>query len=396
MGGVDRATNVLRRIAGVTFALCAMGLSIAAVPATPEAPASTEEVPELDEVVVTGRIPGPPLWKVSKDDRVLWILPLIDAYPRNIEWNSARVEALIAQSQEFIERPLANWGVSTANPFTMARLMGAARRYRRLDKGEKLADLLPPGLYQRYEALRSRYFPRDASMETLRVSVAGMQMQRAIMDREDLETLNYRSLGSPRPITQELYKWLKRNKSIRRTSPAYRTGHRLGFGETGTLSKAIEDASANEAYRRWELDCFEKVLVYFEEDFARVKRRANDWAQGRADELVDAAPLRGLGNACNFPPLIPEGSPQMEELRQKEPHLVAGLAPMLTGNREEGESISRQRWLEAAEAALVRNEVTFSVLAVEDVVGEDSLVSRLRDKGYVISISAEDAVIPVL
>lgn len=31
---------------------------------------------ELTEVVVTGRFPGPPLWKVSKDDHVLWILPL--------------------------------------------------------------------------------------------------------------------------------------------------------------------------------------------------------------------------------------------------------------------------------------------------------------------------------
>lgn len=108
--------------------------------------------------------------------------------------------------------------------------------------------------------------------------------------------------------------------------------------------------------------------MYFEEDFPRVKRRANDWAQGRADALVDPSSLRGMGDACGFPPLIPEGSPDMEELRRKEPELAAGLAPMLTGNREEGEAIGRQRWLEAAEAALARNAVTFSVLAVEDVV----------------------------
>src|SRR5690606_29285872 len=77
---------------------------------------AAEQLVQLDEVVVTGRLPGPPLWKVSKNHNVLWILPLIDAYPKKMEWDSARVESLIAQSQEYIERPLAYRGLGTANP----------------------------------------------------------------------------------------------------------------------------------------------------------------------------------------------------------------------------------------------------------------------------------------
>lgn len=195
MAGFDRALGILRRHTGIVLTLSTVLLSPAAVPAVPGDAAPAADIEELDEVVVTGRIPGPPLWKVSRDDHVLWILPLVDAYPRNIEWDSARVEALIGHAQEYIERPLASWGISTPNPFTMARLLSVGKRYSRLDKGEKLSDLLPSDLYRRYEALKARHFPRDSSMESRRVSVAGMELQRAIMDREDLAALNYRHRG---------------------------------------------------------------------------------------------------------------------------------------------------------------------------------------------------------
>lgn len=389
MAGQDGVLDVLHRKAGAAVVLATVLLSPAALSASPQPDPSATGVDELAEIVVTGRVPGPPLWRVSRDDHVMWILPLVDAYPRDIEWDSSRVEALIGQSQEYIERPVANSSLSTLNPLTMARLMSAGKRYSRLPKDRKLADLLPADLYRRYEALKSRYFPRESRIEGLRVSVAGMELQRAIMDRENLETLMYRRLNSPQPITVMLRKWLKRNKAIRRTSPAHLSGHSLRFGEVGILGDAIEEASASEEFARWELDCFEKVLVYFEQDFSRVKRRANDWARGSADELLDPSPLHGLGDACNHPPLIPENSLAMAELRRKAPEMAGNLAPLLTGNREEGESISRQRWLAAAEAALARNKVTFSVLAVEDVVGERSLVSQLEEKGYEVRISAE-------
>ena len=64
-----------------------------------------ESLEVLEEVVVVGRLPGPPLWKVTNGEHVLWILPLVNLYPKKMEWESTRVEALIAGSQEFIFMP---------------------------------------------------------------------------------------------------------------------------------------------------------------------------------------------------------------------------------------------------------------------------------------------------
>jgi hypothetical protein len=86
------------------FSVLALALALGSVPFSIVS-SDSNSLDELGEVVVVGRLPGPPLWKISKGEHVLWILPLIDAYPKKMEWESARVEALIAQSQEYIERP---------------------------------------------------------------------------------------------------------------------------------------------------------------------------------------------------------------------------------------------------------------------------------------------------
>lgn len=359
-------------------------LSLAAL-ARPAVPAEDADVvDELEEVVVAGRMPGPPLWKVSRDGRVLWILPLVDAYPGKMEWSSARVEALIAQSQEYIARPLAYRGISTSNPLTILRF-GMSGRASRLPDGQTLADVLPPELHQRYSALRARYLPRNTRIDTLTVSAAGAQLQREILDRENLETLRYNRADSPQPITDKLYKWLKRNKAIRHTRPSYARTHAVSSRDLQMVRRALEEASTSVAFANWEVACFEKVVAYFENDLEPVKRRANAWAQGRADDLIDPAPLHGRSDACSDPPLVPGDSPAMAKLRKENP----ALTDMLTDDRSEGERISRERWLAAAEAALARNTTTFSMLAVNDILDEGGLVSQLEAKGYTVEISAE-------
>lgn len=43
-----------------------------------------------EEIIVTGRQPGPPLWKVSSGDRVLWIFPYLDWIPKDMIWEDDR------------------------------------------------------------------------------------------------------------------------------------------------------------------------------------------------------------------------------------------------------------------------------------------------------------------
>ena len=58
-----------------------------------------------EEIVVVGRQPGPPLWRVSNGDRVLWIFPYLSTVPKDMIWESERVDRVIAESQEYIGRP---------------------------------------------------------------------------------------------------------------------------------------------------------------------------------------------------------------------------------------------------------------------------------------------------
>lgn len=346
---------------------------------------AAEHLVQLDEVVVTGRLPGPPLWKVSKNGNVLWILPLIDAYPKKMEWDSVRVESIIAQSQEYIERPLAYRGLGTANPITLVRLSMLSRRPHTLPDEHELEDVLSPELYGRFRNLKEKYLPRDKEVERLRISAAGARLQQKVLASENLETLIHNRRNSPEPITSKLNKWLKRNKTIRRTSTAYGSMHTISSRDLTLAKEALEELSTTTAFTNWEVACLEKALTYFEKDLALVKRRANAWAEGRADDLLDQTPLGGRGDACNDPPAAPEDSEAMMKLRAQSPGLVA----LLLNDRSEAERISRDRWIAAAEAALASNMITFSSLYIGDILDQDGLISRLSEKGYEIGVSSQ-------
>jgi hypothetical protein len=147
----------------------------------------------------------------------------------------------------------------------------------------------------------------------------------------------------------------------------------------------LEDLSTTTAFTSWEIACLDKAITYFEKDIGLVKKRANAWARGRADDLLDQAPLKGRGDACNDPPVVPEGSPAMTKLRGE----ASGLATLLLNDRSEAERTSRDRWITAAEAALASNATTFSALYIGDILDPDGLIARLSAKGYEVSVPSE-------
>jgi hypothetical protein len=44
----------------------------------------------------------------------------------------------------------------------------------------------------------------------------------------------------------------------------------------------------------------------------------------------------------------------------------------------------RQRWLEAAEAALAKNVSTVAALPIESLLREDGMLAALRERGYTV------------
>jgi hypothetical protein len=334
--------------------------------AAQDAPADNLE--ELEEVVVTGILPGPPLWKVSNGEHVLWILPLVNLYPKKMEWESDRVERLIAGSQEFIAMPYATNVTYTSNPLSVIRLIGAYDKTTHLQDGKKLADVLPPDVYQRFVNLKTQYFKNDKTTDKLTPREAGKKMQKEILDAENLEQLSYANLSSPEVIMDSLNRSLKRNKSIRRTSTSHVVFDKLKFSDVKSRKEEMVAAVNTDSHREFEVACLVAKIAFFENDFESAKKRANAWAQGDADELIrhetelknDVA-LQSLRGPCRMPSTS-EDAMAMEK-------------------------ISHEKWLAAVEAALANNERTFAVLGINDILAPDGLVSTLQKKGYAVEVS---------
>lgn len=62
-------------------------------------------IKDLETLVVTGVQPGPGLWRVSHEGNVLWILGTVSPLPAKMKWESAEVEAVIADSQQVLLPP---------------------------------------------------------------------------------------------------------------------------------------------------------------------------------------------------------------------------------------------------------------------------------------------------
>jgi hypothetical protein len=335
----------------------------------------SERLETLDEVVVVGRFPGPPLWKVSREGHALWILPLVDMYPKMMEWDSQRVEKLIGESQEYILEPDIYHGIYTSNPLHLGLLRGLYNAHALLPGTTTLADGLPPELHLRFKAVQSRHLPGDSSIEKMSVGAAPDVMQREILARENLS----RSLPQ---IKEKIDKALKTNKRIRRTTTRVSDRHKVTSKELKALTATIRKVSAAPEYEAAQVICFERVLAHFEKDLDPVKRRANAWARGQVDDLVNPTPIYSVHTPCLDPFAAVEQLPAMQKLVADHP----GLAPP---DLEELRQKSRQKWLSAAENALSRNTTTFAVLPVNEVLDPDGLVAQLEARGYSVEISAE-------
>ena len=172
--------------------------------------AEVEEAPEV--IVVTGRLPGPPLWKVSNGDRVLWIFPYLAWIPRDMIWESERVARVIAESQEILSLPETGLKFSplqVLNPLWVRRSLRNVERTQRNPDGGTLEENLPPELYARFAALQARYFPGDPYPRELRPAWVGAWMMNVIRNQEGLVPGN--------DILKTIQRLARRNRGIRRT-----------------------------------------------------------------------------------------------------------------------------------------------------------------------------------
>jgi hypothetical protein len=80
-------------------------LLLLALPVRVPAQADAEVAIEPEVMVVTGRLPGPTMWRVVNGDNVLWIFPSFAPVPKRMEWDSTLVRGVLADAGVYLTQP---------------------------------------------------------------------------------------------------------------------------------------------------------------------------------------------------------------------------------------------------------------------------------------------------
>jgi hypothetical protein len=303
----------------------------------------------LDTIVVSGIQPGPGMWKVSRDGRVLWVLGTLTPLPKRMEWSSLQVERRVAAAGVLLMPPTVSVdaeGAALGGLFLVPSLMKA----RNNPDDALLADVLPAADYARWQRLKAIYLGRDRAIEKRRPFLAAMELREKAFDRADL---------SWRDVV---------GRAVRRA--AKRADVPV---EQPEVSLVIEDAKAAvKEFRRSGLDdlaCFRTTLDQVENDLDTLALRANAWAIGDLATL-EALPYADNAKACT------------------DALLGSGLA------RSSGFSELPARveaaWLAAAEKALATHAESVAVLPMARVVGERGYLKALAAKGYEVEAPSDE------
>lgn len=298
---------------------------------------------ELESIVVTGRQPGPGLWKVRKGDHVLWILGVQSPLPKRMEWDSANVERRIAESQEVLTSPYATIDADVGF-FRGLMLLPSMLKARRNPDGKTLRELVTPEQYARWTVLKARYIGGDRDVEEWRPLFAAQELYRKAIARTGLTDSS---------VVMDLVRRTAKHGGVPVVDPKI-------------VVKIPDPKSALKEFSRTTLDdtqCFAKTLERIEADLGTMVVRANAWAEG------DIETLRANTHPTQW----------------------AACSAAMTGNaiaRKAGfadiETRVRAKWMETAEAALARNASTFATLPAGEMFSADGYLARLAAKGYVI------------
>ena len=340
-------TGMMLALASGLLAANAMAQQAPIVAATDSAtPAGKSSPPQqaplqLDTVVVSGALPGPGMWKVSKDGHVLWILGTVNAVPRRMQWESRDVSAVLAQAQEVIWAP--SLSMSAKIGFFQGLLLAPrALGARKNPDGKSLQDVVPAGMYARWLPLKRKYIGSDRGIEQWRPIFAADKLY-----EEAMEDAGLARGGIVAPVVTKAIK----ERKLKTTAPQYKL--------------VIEDPKAALIeFRQGQLDdvaCFGKSLDALESDLSAMRQRANAWAIGDIQALR-SMPLSDQAEAC----------------------MGAAMQSGVVRKRTRDDIIGEmtRRWLVAARTALAHNDVTFAMLSLRDLLKADGPLAALQAEGF--------------
>jgi uncharacterized protein YbaP (TraB family) len=288
----------------------------------------------LPEVVVEGHHEGPRMWRVRRDDHVLWILGTVSPLPRKLIWQPDAVQAVLRQTQEVVPA-WPSYGIG-ANPITALRLYIQWRRMQKPPDHMPLQQVLPAPLYARVAALEARYDPHDKTLEQQRPMLAAERLLTRVLEASGLTARNE---------VQQTVLQLARAQGVRVRQDKLRIDDPVDV---------LKDVGATPL--SGEIACLDAVVTRLETDIGPMQARARAWALG------DVATLRALPHTDNR---------------------TACVSAVSTSERVRS-LIERAQddWLMAVEDSLARNRGTLAVQSMDRLLGEHGALATLKAHGY--------------
>lgn len=312
-------------------------------------PPSPDSAVTLAPVAVTGVQPGPALWKVSKNDHVMWVLGITSPLPKGMQWDSTEIEHLIASSQEVLKPPGMNFGANVGF-WGRLSLIPSMMGLKKLPDGQTLQQVLSPDLYDRWLAQKSKYLGRDGGVERLRPSTAGAELYDAALKQS--------SLSGSSVVEKLVYATAAKAKV-----PVTGTAYTVMLKDPRGAAKEFKKAPLNDQ------QCLSDTLDAIDRNFLQATERANAWATGDLQALGKIYSAKQQ-DGC----LLAMGSSD----------IAKSLGVTDIPNRV------RQAWIKAVRTALEHNVQTVALLPMSQVLASDGHLKALEQEGYTVQPPESD------
>ncbi|MDZ3797855.1 MAG: TraB/GumN family protein [Xanthomonadales bacterium] len=322
-----------------------------AVVQTVSEPADAEPIVDMDAVVVSGVLPGPGLWRASKDGHVLYILGTQSPLPRDMEWQAGEVREVLAQAGAVLSPPGVSIGADIGF-FRGLTLAPAALKAMKNPGGETLDELLPAEVHARWARLKQRYLGTDRGVEKKRPLIAVYELYREALKRNRL-----REGGIVGPVIAGVLK-------------------ARGMKATPTsLNLKIEDPRdaladfRKEGFKPQDLACFQDTLDIIEHGLPQAAARANAWAVGDLEALRAMSRDRRQVEAC------------LSAWTDTDTARKRGLTDIDTRIMDS--------WLAAVDKATGEHPVSFATVSIDELLRGDGYLAALARRGYRIQAPDE-------
>ena len=248
--------RVLNRLvrAAMALGLCVVPFS---GPVTAQiVPADDPDATLVEELVVTGRLPGPAWWRVIDADTTVYVLGVPSLAPKRMQWDRAIFERRLAGANVVI-LPFVNVRAKATGS------IGTAINLLRIRSGGPFEARLDPATRARFVAVRTRLGQDAKHYATSNPLAAGVQLAIDYRDKSQLTNMD----------PAKLVRLLAQQKRVKVIEKSYDLGPQLG----GILRTPPSTGRM----------CFDEVLAQAEAGPGATLAAARAWAVGDVRGALD-------------------------------------------------------------------------------------------------------------